>query len=239
MKHALPNLGNLRVFESAARHLSFSEAAKELCITKGAVSYQIRKLESDIGTTLFKRSVRQVYLTESGQELYQSTRKVFAELSGTLERLQPGSSETVSIAVTTYVASRWLSPMVTGFCEKNPDLVLQFQHTVNSSAFDLNNVDIAIRWGRCDGKLDQARLMEIPMSLFPVCSPNLFNQLAQTAGPEKFSSVVLLSEDREQDLWLEWAGTRYHLNDNVQRVIPDANVRVQAAIDGQGDGAGR
>ncbi|NKB77648.1 MAG: LysR family transcriptional regulator [Gammaproteobacteria bacterium] len=44
MKHILPSLDSLKVFESAARHLSFSLAAEELCLSKGAVSYQIKKL---------------------------------------------------------------------------------------------------------------------------------------------------------------------------------------------------
>ena len=72
MKHHLPSLDALKVFESAARQLSFSLAARELCITKGAVSYQIRKLEEDLDCALFRRSVRQVFLTHSGQQLLQT-----------------------------------------------------------------------------------------------------------------------------------------------------------------------
>ena len=74
MKHPLPSLDALKVFESAARHLSFSKAAQELFITKGAVSYQIRKLETSLESALFRRSVRQVYLTNAGQELLRTWR---------------------------------------------------------------------------------------------------------------------------------------------------------------------
>ena len=55
MKHRLPALDSLKAFESAARHLSFSLAADELCITKCAISYQILKLEENIYCALFKR----------------------------------------------------------------------------------------------------------------------------------------------------------------------------------------
>ncbi|MCP4766673.1 MAG: LysR family transcriptional regulator [Gammaproteobacteria bacterium] len=65
MKHPLPSLEALKVFESAARQLSFSEAARELCITKGAVSYQIRRLEEALDCALFQRTVRQVFLTRA------------------------------------------------------------------------------------------------------------------------------------------------------------------------------
>ncbi|MGK0272382.1 MAG: LysR family glycine cleavage system transcriptional activator [Cocleimonas sp.] len=62
MKHSLPSLDSLKAFEAAARNLSFSLVANELCITKGAVSYQIRKLKEEIQCVLFKHSVRQVIL---------------------------------------------------------------------------------------------------------------------------------------------------------------------------------
>jgi len=79
MKHPLPSLDALKVFESAARQLSFSEAARELCITKGAVSYQIRRLEEALDCALFQRTVRQVYLTRAGQQLLQTTQRNFSE----------------------------------------------------------------------------------------------------------------------------------------------------------------
>ena len=67
MKHHLPPLDSLKVFESAARNLSFSRAAEELCLSKGAVSYQIKKLEEFVQASLFLRAVRQVSLTDDGK----------------------------------------------------------------------------------------------------------------------------------------------------------------------------
>ncbi len=239
MKHTLPNLDSLKVFESAARHLSFSTAAEELCITKGAVSYQIKKLESELNTQLFKRRVRQVLLTDPGQELYQTTQQIFNTLSATLTRLESASrTQSISIAVTTYVAARWLSPVVTEFCNQHPDVSLKFQHTVNSSAFNLEDVDIAIRWGPCIGQggggSDNARLKEMPMAMYPVCSPGLLAEISQSGNPENFNGATLLCEDRSEDLWQQWAGNSDLLSENTQRIIADANVRVQAAMDGQG-----
>lgn len=234
MKHALPNLESFKAFESAARNLSFVKAADELCITKGAISYQIKKLESELGTALFRRKVRQVFLTEAGQKLYLTTIKLFDDLEYSLEKISREASASVSIAVTTYVASRWLSPLITNFCEKHADISLQFQHTVNSSEFDINSVDIAIRWGKCDGRTDDTRLLEIPMPLYAVISPTLLPQLSDDETVHRFREITLLAEDRAQDLWRVWADKHYDIEKNHQRLIPDANVRVQAAIDGQG-----
>ena len=57
---ALPSLHGLHVFEACARHLSFTEAARELAISQTAVSHQIRALESELAVTLFRRTPRRV-----------------------------------------------------------------------------------------------------------------------------------------------------------------------------------
>jgi LysR family glycine cleavage system transcriptional activator len=245
MKHRLPALDSLKAFESAARHLSFSQAADELCITKGAISYQIRKLEETIDCALFKRSVRQVYLTDAGQKLLQTTRRLFNDLTLTLDALTPGDTDPdVTFAVTTYVAMRWLSLPIARFNEQNPDVSIVFQHSVNSEDFNLQDVDLAIRWCACNGRVDRQRLLEMPMPLFPVCSPQLLHRLGiewpdRSFATEKldlapFNSIPLLCEDRRLDLWSEWSGKHSKALPNPKRIIADANVRTQAAIDGQG-----
>ena len=105
MKHHLPPLDSLKAFEAAARHLSFSLAAEELCISKGAVSYQIQKLEAHIQSRLFNRLIRQVYLTDAGQSLFKTVQNQFIELDRTLGQINSDrNSQDITIAVTTYVA---------------------------------------------------------------------------------------------------------------------------------------
>ena len=65
----LPPLNTLRVFEVAARHLSFVRAAQELFVTHGAVSRQIKQLEVALGVVLFERRNRAVFLTPKGEVL--------------------------------------------------------------------------------------------------------------------------------------------------------------------------
>lgn len=259
MKHHLPPLDGLKAFEAAARHLSFSIAADELCITKGAVSYQIRKLEAHLQCALFRRSVRQVYLTDSGQMLLQTTQQLFTELGDTLDRLQGETEQSgITVAVTTYVAARWLSAHVSAFNDKHPHVAVLLQHSVNSADFKLTDVDIAIRWGPCVGRQARNRFGEMPMPLYPVISPLLLKkqgfsidkQAVQLSAAKlteaPLATLPLLSEDRHQDLWQEWydaacvangslpnSTKSFHLP-NPRRTITDSNVRVQAAIDGQG-----
>ena len=249
MKHSLPSLDSLKVFEAAARHLSFSIAANELCVTKGAVSYQVRKLEEELQSSLFKRSVRQVYLTDTGQALYLTTKKLFEDLEHSLSRIQEVKQEaSVSIAASTYVAARLLSLHISSFNDEYPSIDILLQHSVNSVDFKFDNVDLAILWGPCAGKLDRNRFAEIPMTLFPVVSHKLLASNNINANTqinmdsmmqEPLQNIPLLCEDRKQDLWQEWFEANYPGDScieltNPRRIISDANVRVQAAVDGQG-----
>lgn len=245
MKHHLPSLEALKVFESAARQLSFSLAAGELCITKGAVSYQIRKLEEELDCALFSRSVRQVYLTHAGQQLLQSSQRLFADLTHTLEQIKPDDSvHDVLVGATTYVALRWLSPRITAFSERHADISILLQHSVNAEDFRIQDVDFAIRWCAMESKTSRQRPLELPMPLFPVCSPGLLERLGWAPesaalsitdlGAESLGSTALLCEDRPLDLWKEWYGKQPYPLGNPRRVIADANVRTQAAIDGLG-----
>ena len=243
MKHDLPPLDALKVFESAARQLSFSLAARELCITKGAVSYQIRRLEEVLDCALFQRTVRQVYLTHAGQQLLLTTQRSFAELGATIKQIKPGdSAHDVLIGVTTYVALRWLSPRISAFNQANPDISLLLQHSVNAENFRVQDVDFAIRWCDMDGETSSQRPLELPMPLFPVCSPRLLEsadcadaglRVTDLSQPE-LASTALLCEDRSLDLWQAWHTAQPQPLANPRRVIADANVRTQAAIDGQG-----
>ncbi|RXL48865.1 LysR family transcriptional regulator, partial [Citrobacter sp. AAK_AS5] len=67
-------LRQLRVFESVARHLSFSRAAEELYLTQPAVSMQIKQLEDNIGLPVFEQLGKKIYLTDAGRELFQYSR---------------------------------------------------------------------------------------------------------------------------------------------------------------------
>ena len=90
MFRQLPPLKALRAFEAAARHGSFTEAAKELSLTQGAISYQVRQLESKLEIDLFQRSARLVTLTGSGQSLYRTVHRLFRELEDEINSISPG-----------------------------------------------------------------------------------------------------------------------------------------------------
>ena len=114
-RHNVP-LNGLRVFESAARLLSFTTAARELNITQAAVSQQIRALEKQLDTRLFVRQSRGLALTPTGQDLLVATRPSLDTINDAIERIISGANHHV-LTITTLpsFAARWLIPRLDSF----------------------------------------------------------------------------------------------------------------------------
>jgi LysR family glycine cleavage system transcriptional activator len=89
MSYRLPPLNGLRSFEAAARHLSFTRAADELCVTSGAVSQQVKSLEEVLGVTLFRRLPRSLALTPEGEAYLPAIQSAFDIISRATESTAP------------------------------------------------------------------------------------------------------------------------------------------------------
>lgn len=97
-------LRQIRYFVAVARTLNFSEAAKELYITQGTLSQQIRQLEDELGSTLFNRTSHSVSLTEAGQAMLPLARQAILTSDECFQRisdLKKGVSGTLNIGLTT------------------------------------------------------------------------------------------------------------------------------------------
>src|SRR5256714_11831992 len=126
MIYRLPPLNALRVFEAAARHLSFKDAANELSITQAAVSHQIKSLEDYLGVQLFKRAGRGVQLTEAARACLPKLREGFESLAAAVEmiHLRAGETELLITAPPVFTA-RWLFPRLAGFAQRGPRIELR------------------------------------------------------------------------------------------------------------------
>ncbi|MEM1045067.1 MAG: LysR family transcriptional regulator [Pseudomonadota bacterium] len=89
MTYRLPSLNTLRAFEAAARHQSFKTAASELGVTPGAVSQQVKKLETSLGVVLFRRLPQGLLLTPEGETYWPRIAKVFEDLTDATEAIAP------------------------------------------------------------------------------------------------------------------------------------------------------
>jgi len=203
-----PPLNALRVFEAAARHLSFTRAAQELNVTQAAVSHQVKALEDWLGLKLFRRLNRSLLLTDAGQAYLPTVRDGFQRLiDGTdrLRRLERGGVLTVT-AVASFVA-KWLMPRLGRFRQRHPDLDVRISTEVRMVDFSREDIDMGIRYGgggwpglRIDHLLSE--------DVFPVCSPRLLEGMHPLTRPDDLRHHTLLHDDMREDwrMWLMAAG---------------------------------
>ena len=148
MPRRLPQLSALRAFEAAARHVSFTRAAEELCVTQGAVSHQVKALESDLGIKFFNRERQRLTITAAGQEYLAVVRDALDRIATGTERLvQRQSSGLLTVSTSPDFAAKWLIHRLGRFAEVHPEIDLRVSATMHHVDFAREDVDIAVRHG--------------------------------------------------------------------------------------------
>ncbi|WP_448562576.1 LysR substrate-binding domain-containing protein [Trichothermofontia sp.] len=143
MIHA--TLHQLKVFEAAARHGSFTKAAEELSITQPTVSSQVKQLSQSVGLPLFEQIGKQLYLTEAGKALLSTCQSVFEELDNFEMKVADfkGTRQgRLRLAVVT--TAKYFIPRILGaFCEQYPGIDISLQVTNHEQMVQrmLNNED--------------------------------------------------------------------------------------------------
>ncbi|WP_148863757.1 LysR substrate-binding domain-containing protein [Marinobacter fonticola] len=142
----LPALGAFRAFDVAAQTQSFVKAAERLHVTHGAVSRQVRLLESELGVELFDRRNRAIFLNPAGRALKAVTTPLFEQLEGVVYRLQQESREGVLVlSCEPTIAMKWLIPRLPSLHKAHPDINLHLVAAGGPIDFTKTGVDLALR----------------------------------------------------------------------------------------------
>ncbi|MFB9947815.1 LysR substrate-binding domain-containing protein [Rhizobium puerariae] len=228
-------LNALRVFESAARHMSFTRAGEELGLTQTAVSYQIRLLEDATGEPLFLRRPRQVSLTEAGERLAPRIAEAFSIMSEALANLKDMSEGTLIIHSTATFASRWLARHLGTFQLENPGIAVRLETSQEMIDFAKTEADLAIRTGK--GNWPGLRAHFLMKSHFtPMLSPELAATIGGVKTPRDILKLRII--DAGDPWWRIWF-TAAGMPDVDLRGRPGSKFGAQAfeaaaAIAGQG-----
>lgn len=200
MDRAQLPLNALRAFEAAARHLNFTRAAIELCVSQGAVSHQVALLERRLGVPLFRRLPRGLALTDEGHALVPIVADSFDRIGATLDRYADGRlREVLTVGVVGTFAAGWLLRRLAGFARAHPQIDLRLM--TNNNRVDLagEGLDLAIRFG--DGAWHGVQADPImPAPLAPLCTPVL---AARLRSPQALAGETLLRSYRA-DEWPRW-----------------------------------
>ena len=158
MKRTHLPLNALRVFDAAARHLSFTRAADELAVTPAAVGQQIRALEDVLGVVLFRRTSKGLELTDEASAGLDALREGFLHFEESVRAMQAGqASHRYSIAAPRDFFAAWLGERLAGYRVLNPDVHFAL---VDSEMTDFTeaNLDLAVRWAEGPGDLEGVML---------------------------------------------------------------------------------
>ncbi|MGV1985672.1 LysR substrate-binding domain-containing protein [Agrobacterium sp. 22-221-1] len=226
-------LNGLRAFEASARHLSFTRAAIELCVTQAAVSQQVKGLEKRLGVSLFQRLPRGLKITAEGEALLPTVTSSFDQMATTLDRIEAGQvRELLFLGVVGTFAVGWLLPRLKAFQKQHPFIDVRVSTNNNRVDMAAEGLDFAIRFGQGSWHgTDAFRLFEAPLS--PLCTPKLAETLKT---PADLMEATLLRSYRA-DEWSNWfaaAGVMPAAQVNAGIVFDTSLGMMEAALQGLG-----
>lgn len=232
---SMPPLAAVRVFEAAARHLSFTKAGEELGMSQAAVSYQIKLIEERVGLKLFLRRPRGLVLTEAGERLRPVLTDAFDMIAAGFGQIMADDNALLHLSVVPTFSAAWLAPRIGFFQMQHPKIGVRMDSTRDVVDFRRDAVDIAIRAGRGPWPgLVQHRLFATGFT--PILSPKLLERLGPLKNPADLLEAPLLDpHDLWWPLWFAAAGVSGF--DATQRPFSDMgdqHVVARAAIAGHG-----
>ncbi|WP_093086147.1 LysR family transcriptional regulator [Sphingobium sp. AP50] len=231
MDRAQLPLNALRAFEAAARHLNFTKAAIELCVSQGAVSQQVAQLEARLGAPLFRRLPRGLMLTDEGRALLPVMGDALDRIGAMLSRIEGGRPrEILNLGVVGTFAGGWLLDRLDDFARACPHVDLRIM--TNNNRVDLagEGLDLAIRFG--DGAWHGTHAEPILRApLAPLCTPDL---AARMPDPAALARETLLRSYRA-DEWPRWFTAAGAPCPPLRGPLFDSSIlMVQAALRGLG-----
>jgi len=203
----LPPLKSLQAFDAAGRYLSFTEAARELNVTPGAISQQIRLLEESLEIKLFKRMNRLIVLTDAGQLFLPMISAGFEQFSEAVNLVrQKRSDGPLTITSAPSFVSKWLIPRLARFKSLHPNIDVRIDTSDRLVDFQHEDIDVGIRFG--DGvypELDTVFLFSF--DLIPVCSPELIRKGKGLKKVSDLKNYTLLHSNYDEldPGWPDWA----------------------------------
>ena len=237
----LPSLRALQTFEVFGRTNSVADTARELNVTPGAVSQQLKVLEEQTGRALIARRGRSVFLRQDAQVYHQFLSEGFEALHRAQHYLARMERETsLSISALPSLLSKWLYPILGDFQQQHPGVSIWLDSTHQEPDRHLLSVSFRLTYG------DQGR--DFPFqnnlftdTLFPVCSPEFARNNPELVTPEGLSRAPLLCTDwgpgfEDVPDWEDWFAAN-DIDASPRRkdaVFSLSSLALDAAIQGRG-----
>jgi DNA-binding transcriptional LysR family regulator len=227
-------MSELHAFVTVVRTGSFSRAAEELCVTQGAISRAVARLEGHYGKVLLRRSAHQMVLTQSGAQLLEAVREPLAAIEAASEALRVGPSQTTELvlSVVPTLASVWLVPRLPDFQARHPQVRVRFVPYRKDEDFSGPTPHAAILTGlgpsqwpawECDYLIGR--------EVVPVCHPARAAR-QRWQHPADLMAESLLAHSTSPGNWAHWlhAAGAGEVVPELSTVFDQVSILIQAAM---------
>ena len=245
LRKKLPGINGLVTFEAAARHLNFTQAADELCVSQAAVSRQIKRLEDQLGCQLFLRVRRHLELSKEGERLFQAVTMGLGHIGSVCDDIRRTLAfGQVTIAATHAFSSFWLMPRIRAFQQQYPHLKVHVIATDNAQEQRSEKVDLALTCGNSQLQGNETHYL-FSERAYPVCSPSYLDKYTKPEYPQQLLAHRLLHMDEQ--LWenigwdaIDWPAWLQHFGIDTVDLKPSGLtfnnylMLIQAVLEGEG-----
>ncbi|MCT8991792.1 LysR substrate-binding domain-containing protein [Chelativorans sp. SCAU2101] len=200
------DVGWLRIFEAVGRLGSLTKAAQELGLSQPAVTYQIRRIEEQLGATLFHRSHGGSRLSEAGEMLYRVVHSGLERIDEAARDIRRRARAPAIRIFTDYgFAAYWLMPRVADFRRLHPHVEVHIVASQSLEDESAGDVDAAVLFGERDDFPEHARLL-MPERVVPVCAPGFLTRYGPFEDTAAVARAPLLHlETSGVPRWLTWS----------------------------------
>jgi len=228
------HLKAFHVFHIAASSATFSEAAEKLNITHGAVSKQIKVLESYLSQPLFFKKGRNVYLTQQGELLKSYTDQAFQVLDTGIQKVLREKSTHLEVSCEPTLTMRWLMPRLANFYESS-GIDIRLSTAGGPVALGSSGLSMAIRRDDFEIPALYKSTVLVDEWVGPVFSPDYWQQVKND-----LSQVKLLHSQTRPEAWEYWLShvTSLNILGAAQQTFGHFYFCLQAAVDGLGAAIG-
>lgn len=234
MVSRLPPLNPLRAFEATARRGTVSAAARELNVTHGAVSHQIRALEESLDAVLFERGGKRLKLTPQGALLLPAVTNAFGEIAAATALMkQPETRGELTVTCVPALLSFWIIPRLNTFTDQFPGVRISLVASNDPEHLRSPDTDVCVLYGDGNWPDFWTRLWS-QLQLFPIASPTLLNSRPLRSVRDLSDHTLFHGDDgREWNTWLS-AADAIDVVRGRQHFMSDARLSTEAALHGHG-----
>jgi len=234
------SLDRFDTFKAVVEAGSLTAAADTLGQTRAVVSFNLKRLEEELGVTLLTRNTRQLALTDAGERFYRRCLRTLDEARLAIEEARSEHSQlkgTLRITTTVEFALAQVVPALEVFRQQQPQLNIHLSTSSTHADLISERFDMAIRLGRMhDSNLRAVQLSTF--EVFAVAAPQLVERFAPVATLATLESMPTLGHGRVPEMTVTDPAGSVHVyqpKPGTIAIVADNSATLRAfALTGQG-----